>query len=374
MLPYGKQSISDEDVARVAEAMRGAWLTTGPTVAAFEDALSAICGGNEVVSCSSGTAALHTAYSALGIGPGDEVVTTPMTFVATSSTASQCGAQVVFADIEPDTGLVDVDQVAALVTERTRVIAAVDYAGQPCDYGRLSEIADIHGSTVLADAAHSLGASRQGRPVGTLADVTTFSFFPTKNITTLEGGAVVTAETALATRAREFRGVGLMRDPDRFEIRDEGPWHQEVHEFGLNYRLTDVASALGLSQLQRLPQFITRRAEIYARYCAALRDVAGISLLKVHADVTPAWHFLSILVHDGRRRTVYEELRAAGIGAQVNYIPVYWHPVYARRGYRRGMCPNAEQFYAAELSLPLYPELTDADVDRVVETLVHSLR
>lgn len=374
MLPYGRQSISQADIDAVVEILRGDWLTTGPTVTRFEQAISEQTGGHPAVSCTSGTAALHIAYAALGLGPGDEVVTTPMTFVATASSASILGASVVFADVDPDTALVDPATVRAVVSERTRVVAAVDYAGQPADYAALAEVAAEVGAVTLADAAHSVGGRWRGRPVGDLADVTTLSFFPTKNITTGEGGAVIARDPAIARRAREFHGVGLMRDPDRFRAVDEGPWHQEVHAFGLNYRLTDVASALGLVQLARLAGFRRRRAEIVARYDAALAGVDGLRPLGRVEDAEPAWHLYPVRVLGGRRRSVFEAMRAAGIGVQVNYVPVYWHPVYADLGYRRGLCPNAEAFYAEELSLPLFPDLTDAEVDRVVETLLGALR
>ena len=206
-----------------------------------------------------------------------------------------------------------------------------------------------------------------------LADITTLSFFPTKNLTTGEGGAVVCRDPELAQRAHEFHFIGLVRDPERFTMKDEGPWHQEVHEFGLNYRLTDIASALGLAQLRRLEGFKQRRAEITARYNEALAGVAGLRTPPQRADVDPAWHLYPLRVLDGRRREVFEKMRARGIGVQVNYIPVYWHPVYADLGYRRGMCPNAEAFYAEELSLPLYPDLTDSQVDQVIEALVEAL-
>ncbi len=370
MLPYGRQSISPEDVESVAAVLRGDWLTTGPTVTAFEDEISRVTGGHGVVSCTSGTAALHTAYAALGVGAGDEVVTTPMTFVATASGASLLGATVVFADVEEDTGLLDPARVDEVVTDRTRVIAAVDYAGHPCDYDRLQPIADRVGAATLDDAAHSIGGTYRGRPVGDLADVTTLSFFPTKNLTTAEGGAVVARDPLVAQRAREFHNIGLVRDPQRFRIEDEGPWHQEVHEFGLNYRLTDVACALGLSQLRRLAAFKERRAAITARYNEALAGVEGLRVPVQSPDVDPAWHLYPVRVLDGRRRDVFTKMRELGIGVQVNYVPVYWHPVYADLGYRRGMCPNAEAFYAEELSLPLFPDLTDQDVDRVIESLV----
>lgn len=325
------------------------------------------------MSCTSGTAALHIAYSALGIAPGDRVVTTPMTFVATASTASMLGADVVFADVLDDTGLIDPQQVAELVDERTKVVAAVDYAGHPADYPALQAVADSVGARTLADAAHSIGGSLAGRPVGDLADVTTFSFFPTKNLTTGEGGAAIFKEDDLAQRAHEFHFIGLVRDPARFHLPDEGPWHQEVHEFGLNYRLTDVASALGLSQLARLEKFKARRQEITSRYNQALSTVSGLRTPSQHPEADPMWHLYPVRILGGRRREVYERMRAAGIGVQVNYVPVYWHPVYAELGHTRGQCPVAEAFYEQELSLPLFPGLTDAEVDEVIDELTRIL-
>jgi UDP-4-amino-4,6-dideoxy-N-acetyl-beta-L-altrosamine transaminase len=370
VLPYGRQSISEEDIAAVTAVLRGDWLTTGPAVTAFEEAVSALAGGHRAVSCTSGTAALHIAYAALGVGPGDEVITTPMTFVATASCAAILGAQIVFADIDYETGLIDPAAVEAALTERSRVIAAVDYAGQSADYTALQPLADRVGARTLADAAHSVGGSADGRPIGDLADVTTMSFFPTKNLTTGEGGAVVCKDPAVGQRAHEFHFIGLVRDPDRFELTDEGPWHQEVHEYGVNYRLTDLGAALGLSQLARLAEFKRRRTEITARYNTAFAGVDGLRTPVQRAGVDPMWHLYPIRVLGGRRREVFERMRAAGIGVQVNYIPVYWHPVFARQGYQRGLCPNAERYYAQELSLPLFPDLTDGDVDRVIETLV----
>ncbi|MGN6125438.1 MAG: UDP-4-amino-4,6-dideoxy-N-acetyl-beta-L-altrosamine transaminase [Humibacter sp.] len=374
MLPYGRQSIAEEDIDAVVRILRGDWLTTGPTVAEFERAVGELAGGHRAVSVTSGTSALHTAYSALGLGEGDDVVTTPMTFVATASTASMLGARVVFADIDDETGLLDPDAVDAALTERTRVIAAVDYAGQAAEYDRLQPLADRVGAVTLDDAAHSIGGTYFGRPVGDLADITTFSFFPTKNMTTGEGGAVVCKDPALAQKVHEFHFIGLVRDPARFAITDEGPWHQEVHEFGLNYRLTDIASALGLAQLKRLEQFKRRRSEIVARYNEAFATVDGVRTPTQRADTDPMWHLYPLRVRDGRRREVFEKMRAAGIGVQVNYIPVYWHPVYANVGYQRGMCPNAEAYYAEELSLPIFPDLADSQVDQVIDALVEALR
>lgn len=368
MLPYGRQSIDPSDVAAVIDALGSDWLTTGPRVAQFEEDLAAVAGA-PCVTVTNGTTALHAAYAATGLGKDDEVVTTPMTFVATASGAAMLGATVVFADVEEDSANIDPAAVEAAVTSRTRVIAAVDYAGVPADYDRLRKIADASGAYLLGDAAHSIGSAYRGRPVGTLADLTTFSFFPTKNLTTGEGGAIASTRPELITRLREFRTVGLVRDRARMRYPDEGAWHQEVHEFGLNYRLPDVLCALGSAQLRRLGAFKARRRELSARYDELLAGVPGLRLPVQADDVDPMRHLYPVRVLGGRRREVFDRLRAAGIGVQVNYVPVYWHPVFEDLGYRRGMCPNAEAFYAEELSLPLFADLTDSDQDRVVEAL-----
>jgi dTDP-4-amino-4,6-dideoxygalactose transaminase len=367
LLPYGRQSVTEEDIEAVGAVLRGDWLTTGPAVRQFEEDLSALAGGVATVAVTSGTAALHVAYAAAGVGPGDEVVCAPMTFVATAATAALQGAKIVFADVSPETGNLLPDAAEAAMTSRTRVVSAVDYAGHPARHDELVKVAHDSGALLLADAAHSVGGAWQGRPVGSLADLTTFSFFPTKNLTTAEGGAVASPIPDLARRAAEFRNHGLVRDPSRQRFADEGGWHQEVHEFGLNYRLPDVLCALGSSQLRRLAWFRSRRAEIHARYTTGLSDVDGVRTPVTLPGADPMWHLYPLRVLDGRRRALYEHLRANGIGVQVNYIPVYWHPVFADLGYQRGLCPNAERFYAEELSLPLFPDLTDDDVDRVID-------
>jgi perosamine synthetase len=368
VLPYGRQSLDESDLAAVLEVLRGDWLTTGPAVGAFEEELARRT-GTPAVAVSSGTAALHAAYVSLDLRPGDQVVTTPLTFVATASCASLAGAEVVFADVDPATGLLDPDAVAAALTPRTRAVTAVDFAGQPADHDRLRELTAPRDITLVADAAHSIGGSLRGRPVGSLADLTTLSFFPTKNLTTGEGGAVLTADPVSQTRVREFRTVGLVRDPARLHEPDEGGWHQEVHSFGLNYRLTDLGAALGLSQLRRLDGFVSRRQRLVERYDERLAGVDGLRLPVALPDRTPAWHLYPVRVLEGRRREVYDAMRAAGIGVQVNYVPVHWHPVYAALGHRRGSHPEAERWYAEELSLPLFPDLADDDLDHVCETL-----
>jgi len=366
VLPYGRQSIDESDIEAVAAVMRSDWLTTGPAVTAFEQDLARIFGISPVVSVSSGTAALHVAYAAMGVGAGDEVITTPLTFISTASCASLVGATVVFADISEDTGNLDPQAVSAAMTNRTKVVAGVDYAGHPIDVKALAEIAHAGDALLLEDAAHSIGGSLDGQPVGSVADVTTFSFFPTKNLTTAEGGAVVSLHDDVVDRALKFRSIGLVRDPALLRSPDEGPWHQEVHTFGLNYRLPDLLCVLGSSQLPRLPVFKARRDAITARYNQGLSGIDELRLPACREGANPMWHLYPLRIRDGRRRALYEHLRANDIGVQVNYLPVYRHPVYADLGYRPGMCPVAEEYYEQEISLPLFPTLTDDDVDRVI--------
>jgi len=365
VLPYGRQSIDESDIEAVAAVLRSDWLTTGPAVLAFEEDLARLCGA-PTISVSSGTAALHVAYAAMGVGAGDEVITTPLTFISTASCASVLGATVVFADVSEDTGNLDPQAVSAAMTARTKVVAGVDFGGHPIDAPALSEIAHAGGAQLLEDAAHSIGGSLDGQRVGTLADVTTFSFFPTKNLTTAEGGAVVSQLDDVLDRSRKYRSIGLVRDPAMLRMPDEGPWHQEVHHFGLNYRLPDLLCVLGSSQLPRLPAFKARRDAITARYNQGLSGIDELRLPACREGADPMWHLYPLRIRDGRRRALYDHLRANDIGVQVNYLPVYRHPVYADLGYQPGMCPVAEEYYAQEISLPLFPGLADADVDRVI--------
>ncbi|MGI8648303.1 MAG: UDP-4-amino-4,6-dideoxy-N-acetyl-beta-L-altrosamine transaminase [Acidimicrobiales bacterium] len=367
-LPYGRQWIDDSDIEAVTAVLRGDWLTTGPAVAEFEAAIQAAVGA-PAVSVTSGTAALHAAYAGLGLGPGDEVITTPMTFIATASAAAMTGARIKFADISPDTANIDPAAVEPLLSSRTAVIAGVDYAGHPMDVDALRVLTERVGAVLLEDAAHSIGGSYQGRPVGSLADITTFSFFPSKNLTSAEGGAVVATQPDLLAEIRRFARIGRNLNRDELRHSDEGEWWYEMSSFGLNYRLPDVLCALGISQLKRLSTFVERRRELVAAYNELLSGLPDLTLPTQRDGVSPAWHLYAVRVRNGRRREAFEKLRAAGIGVQVNYIPVYWHPVFADSGYRRGMCPVAEKFYAEQLSLPLYPAMSEADQLRVVEAL-----
>ncbi|WP_223694630.1 UDP-4-amino-4,6-dideoxy-N-acetyl-beta-L-altrosamine transaminase [Leifsonia poae] len=372
-IPYGRQSISDADIAAVADVLRGDWLTIGPMVGTFEKAIAEVASTPDAVAVNSGTSALHSAYAASGITRGDEVVTTPLTFVATAATAMAQGATIRFADIQPDTGNIDPTAVAEQINERTKVVAAVDYAGHPADLDDLSTIAHDAGALLLEDAAHAIGSIYRGRVVGSISDLTTFSFFPTKNMTTAEGGAVVSPDPALIDGARRFKGHGMVRDRSQLRYPDEGPWHQEVQSLGLNYRLPDVLCALGVSQIARIAEFKQRRTAIFDHYVASLSDVPGLTLPTKREDVDPMWHLFPVRVHDGQRRRVFDHLRDNGVLVQVNYIPVYWHPVFEDLGYRRGMCPVAEQFYREEISLPMYADLSRSDQDRVIEVLRQAL-
>lgn len=372
-IPYGHQSIDDSDIEAVVQVLKGDWLTMGPEVERFESAIAGIAGTPGAVAVSSGTAALHTAYAAMDIADGDEVIVSPLTFVATAATAILHGAKVRFADVQDDTGNIDPNSVGDVISTNTRAIAAVDYAGHPADMDELRAIADEAEALLLEDAAHSIASTYRGRPVGSLSDLTTFSFFPTKNLTTAEGGAVVSMEQGHLDRARRFRSHGLVRAKEAQRYPDEGPWHQEVHHLGLNYRLPDVLSALGSSQLKRIQHFKHSRTQVFTRYVEGLRDVDGLTLPAQRDYVDPMWHLFPVRVAGGQRRRVFEFLRANGVLVQVNYIPVYWHPYFEDLGYRRGMCPVAEAYYSEEVSLPMYASLSNSDQDRVIELVRQAL-
>ena len=372
MIPYGRHDISDEDVECVIRALRSDWLTTGPAVAEFEAALATKTGGVPTVAVSSGTAALHAAYSAAGVGPGDEVITPPITFVATQAALLHLGATPVFADVESNMGNINPDAVEAAITTRTSAIVAVDYAGHPADMDSLRRIAVRHGLLLIEDASHSLGSTYRGRPVGSLADLTTFSFFPTKNITTAEGGAVASPNQHLLEGARRFARQGLIRDSREFVIRDEGPWHQEVQQIGLNYRMSDIQAALGTSQLSRLVHFKQRRREVKAIYDKMLCDIEGVDVPAQDINCDPMWHLYPLRVPSHCRRELFERLREMGIGVQVNYLPAYRHPALSALAQPEDF-PAAEEFYAREISLPLHTGLTDSDVMTIVESIVRVL-
>jgi perosamine synthetase len=367
VLPYGRQWIDDDDVAAVAAALRSDWLTTGPLVGRFEQAFAAAVGAREGVAVNSGTAALHAATFALGIGPGDEVIVPPLTFAATANCVVYQGGTPVFADVDPATLLLDPERVKAGITPRTKAIITVDYAGQPSYYDDLRALASRHGLALVADACHAPGGTDRDRPVGSLADLNTFSFHPVKHIATGEGGMVTTDDPELARRMRQFRNHGITTDHRQREA--TGSWFYEMTDLGYNYRLPDVLCALGLSQLTKLPAWVARRREIAARYDAAFADTPGVRPLKVRAHVRHAYHLYVIRV-SGDRGRVFAALRAEGIGVNVHYVPVHLHPFYRRRfGTGPGLCPVAESAYEQVLSLPIFPRMADADADDVIRAV-----
>jgi len=368
MIPYGRQSIDDSDIAAVTEALKGDFLTTGPLVEKFEGELEKVIGA-PTVTVTSGTAALHCAYAAVGIRPGDEVITPPITFIATQATAALMGAKIVFADVQPDTANIDPEAVEAAITGRTKAVVAVDFAGHPADLDELRTITEKHGIYLIEDAAHSIGSIYKNQQVGSIADITTFSFFPTKNLTTAEGGAVSSKNPELLERARKFSRQGLVRNPEQFKLQNEGAWHQEVHEFGLNYRLPDVLCALGVSQLKRLTYFKNRRREIFDHYTSELKNFEFVQIPTEREFVDSNWHLYPARVPASRRAGVFALLRSKGIGVQVNYLPAYLHPVFESSGFKRGDFPIADAFYESEISLPMHVDLQDSQIAKVIEIL-----
>ena len=372
LLPYGRQTIDDADVAAVTATLRSDWLTTGPKVAEFEKALAAMAGASDAVTVSTGTAALHAAMYALGVGPGDEVLVTTMTFAASANGAAFLGATPVFVDVDPDTLLIDPRQVEARITPRTKAVVAVDYAGHPCDYDALETIARKHGLALVDDACHAIGGSYRGRPVGSLALLNAFSFHPVKHVATGEGGAVTTGDAELARRLRLFRNHGITSDFRERAV--QGAFAYEMVDLGYNYRLSDIQCALGISQLAKLPASVFRRQAIARQYDEAFSHVPAVKPLAVRSEVSHAYHLYVIRLEldalTADRATIFRALRAEGIGVNVHYLPVHLHPYYQNKfGTRQGLCPVAEAAYERIISLPMFPAMTDGDVRDVVEAV-----
>jgi perosamine synthetase len=375
-LPYGRQTISEDDIAAVVDVLRSDWLTTGPAVDKFENNFAEYTGARHAVALSSGTAALHAIMHALGIGSGDEVIVSPMTFAATSNAVVYCGGVPVFADVKPGSLLIDPACVQENLTPRTRAIVAVDYAGQPCDYAELREIANRHDLALVSDACHSLGATYKGRRVGGLADLSSFSFHGVKNMTTGEGGMVTTDNPDFAMRIRSFRNHGITTD--HRQRAEAGSFAYDMVELGFNYRITDLQCALGSAQLAKLPRWLKQRASTAHAYDEHFRQMDGVQVLDRLSDREHAYHLYVIRVDsrggNGSRDRIFAKLRREGIGCNVHYRPVYLHSYYRDRlGYRQGLCPHAEAAYEQILSIPIFPQMDDADVARVVNSLRNAI-
>lgn len=368
-LPYGRQSITEDDIAAVTEVLRSDWLTTGPKIGEFEEAFAAWVGAKHAVSFSSGTAALHGAAFAAGLNPGDEAVTTPLTFAATANCVLYQGATPVFADLSPDTLNLDPEKFKSCITSRTKAVLPVDYAGHPAELDAIQDIAARRGLMVIEDASHSLGAEYGGRRTGSMAGMTVFSFHPVKHLATGEGGMVTTDRPALAETLRRFRNHGISSDARQRQ--SEGQWHYEMVFLGFNYRLTDIACALGLSQLKTLEPNLARRRVIAARYAAAFGTQEEVTIPAVRAGVNPAWHLYPIRLNleklSADRGQIFRALRAENIGVNVHYIPVHLHPYYRERfGHHAEEFPIAEDAYNRLISLPMFHGMSDQDVQDVI--------
>lgn len=372
-LPYAQQWVDEEDIGEVVKVLKSDFLTTGPKIEEFEKRFADYVGAKYAVSISNGTAALHAACFAAGIKEGDEVITSPITFAASANCVLYQGGKPVFADINPKSYNIDIEAIERKITKKTKAIIPVDFTGQVVDIDGINEIAKKYGLVVIEDAAHSLGAEYKGNKIGSLVDMTTFSFHPVKHITTGEGGMITTNDDELYNKLKLFRTHGITRDKEMLHNKEEGPWFYEQLELGYNYRMTDIQAALGISQLNKINGFLKRRREIAKKYDEYLKNIDGIILPYQESFSKSAWHLYVIQLELEKfkvgRKEIFEALQAENIGVNVHYIPVYYHPYYKRLGYEKGLCPNAERLYERIITLPLYPKMKDKDIEDVVNAL-----
>lgn len=371
---YGKQWVSEADVEAVAEVLRGDYVTCGPYVSALERKLEEYTGAKHAVAVANGTAALHCACIAAGVGPGDEVITTPMTFAASANCALYCGAMPVFADINPETYNIDPKSIREHITDKTKAVVAVDFTGQAVELDEIRAICDEHNLVLIEDAAHSIGTEYKGKKVGSIADMTTFSFHPVKTITAGEGGAILTNDDELYKKLVLAHAHGITHDESLMvEAPHEGPWYYEEISLGYNYRLTDFQSALLMSQMNRLDEFKARRQAIVKAYNEAFADVEGIFIQKEIEESDTCRHLYIIQLEleklNCTRREFFDALSAENVQCQIHYVPVYWFPYYQQLGFNKGLCPNAEKMYEGIMSIPLYPRMTDSDVADVIHAV-----
>lgn len=370
---YGHQDISEADIEAVTTCLRGDYLTCGPATVAFEEALKTVTGSRHVTAVANGTAALHVACLAAGVQPGDEAIVSSITFAASANCVRYCGATPVFADIDSATWNIDPASIRDKVTEKTRAVVAVDFGGVHVDSARIREICDEFGLIFIEDAAHSLGTRHNGHPVGSIADLTTFSFHPVKTVTTGEGGAVATSVPELAKRVELFAKHGITRNAELMRRNDEGGWYYEQLVLGYNYRISDIEASLGVSQVNRLGAFAKRRRQIVACYDKAFSAIPEVSFQKDTMPNETVRH-LYCLKFDCKalgvsRRFIYDALKAENIGVNVHYLPVYLLPYYQSLGYKEGECPNAEDYYESAITLPLHVQLTSDDIRHVVDAV-----
>lgn len=370
---YGHQYIDEADIQAVVDVLKGDYLTCGPKIDEAEEKLCRITGAKHAVLIANGTAALHATCFAAGIGAGDEVITTPITFAASANCALYCGGKPVFADINPETYNIDPDQIEKCITNKTKAVVAVDFTGQAVEINRIREICDRHGLVFIEDAAHSLGTTYDGKPVGSIADMTEFSFHPVKTCTSGEGGAITTNDDELYKKLLLFRTHGITRNPAWMEKESEGGWYYQQVDLGYNYRITDIQAALLSSQLDKLDLFATRRKELVKRYNDAFDKMPEITVQKEIPESDTVRHLYILqfnleMLKCGRRE-IFDALQAEGVGVNVHYIPTYTFPYYQKLGYKMGICPNAERLYERIISIPLYYSLTNEQQDKVIEAV-----
>ena len=363
-IPYGHQWVDNSDIREVVKVLKSDWLTQGPKVEEFEKAVAKYCGAKYAVAVSSGTSALYIAYVAAGIKANDEVITTPLTFAATSNMLFFCGAKPVFADIEENTLNIDPKEIEKKITKKTKAIATVDFGGHPCDYNTILKIAKKRKLLIIEDACHALGAEYGGRKTGSFADMTVLSFHPVKHITTGEGGMVLTDSKTFYEKLKALRNHGMVKRPEK------GRWYYEIENPSFNFRITDIQCALGISQIKKLDKFIKERREIAAAYNQAFKNIKEIITPAQKGYANPSWHLYLIQVQGIDRRKVFEKLRKEGIGVQVHYMPLHLHPFYQKSfGYKLGDFPVAERYYQRAITLPLFPKMTNNDIKRVIATV-----
>jgi len=372
MIPYSTQDINDDDIDAVVRVLRSGWLTQGPAIESFEKALAAKTGAKFAVVFNSGTGALHAAYYTAGIGRGDEVVVPALTFAATANAVLYLGAKPIFADSERETGNMSIIEAEKKITKRTKAIVVVDYSGRPADLHAFKALAKRHNLVYIEDAAQALGATYQGKLIGTQADMTMFSFHPVKSITTGEGGVIVTDNEQYAQTLRLFRTHGVTKDSARFIRKNNAAWYQEMQLLGFNYRMSDMCAALGKSQLKRLDKFISKRRAAAAQYQQLLARVPNLILPPQDSkDSQSAWHLYPVRLGQNiahKRDEVFTRMRKSGIGVQVHHVPVYLHPFYEKMGYKQGSCPVTEAFVASEISIPLFYKITKKEQQFIVNT------
>jgi perosamine synthetase len=370
LLSYGHQWIDDDDIAAVTRVLKSDWLTQGPKVDEFEKNVADYCGARYGIALSNGTTALHAACVVAGISPGDEAIVTPLTFAATANAVVYCSGKPVFADIQEDNLNIDPEQIITRITPRTKVILPVDFAGHPADMDEIRTIAESKKLTVIEDACHALGAVYKNKKVGSLADMTVFSFHPVKHITTGEGGMVLTDNSDFCQRLKVFRHHGIVKDDP-----SQGAWHYRIHQMGHNFRLTDFQCALGLSQMKKLDAFLERRRVIACRYDQALSGLAEVKIIYNKPDIKHAYHIYVIQLRpetlSAGRKEIFDALRAENIGVNVHYMPLHMHPFYQNQfNYKAGDYPIAEKYYSHAITLPIFPAMNDKDIDNVIEAVI----